>query len=198
MRANTIAVRVNDKNTAPTKPPKAPPRPPVNAVPPMSAAAIASKFEFVSVPVVATADPETHLAIVATGLDEWLGLCRVIGRPDWAQDASLATPAGRNERADEIEAALAGWAHTRPAQDAADVLQAAGVPAAPVIPSDGLTDEPHMAAAGTWMRIERRHVGRHLMAAPPYRIDGERPTITRPAPLLGEHTAEVRGALQQA
>lgn len=148
--------------------------------------------------VVATADPETHLAIVATGLDEWLGLCRVIGRPDWAQDAGLATPAGRNERADEIEAALAGWAHTRPAQDAADVLQAAGVPAAPVIPSDGLTDEPHMAAAGTWMRIERRHVGRHLMAAPPYRIDGERPTITRPAPLLGEHTAEVLGALQQA
>jgi crotonobetainyl-CoA:carnitine CoA-transferase CaiB-like acyl-CoA transferase len=70
-------------------------------------------------------------------------------------------------------------------------LQAAGVPAAPLVPGHRSAGHAHLAARGAWMSIERRHVGRHLMASPPYRIDGARPPVTRPAPLLGEHTAEV-------
>jgi crotonobetainyl-CoA:carnitine CoA-transferase CaiB-like acyl-CoA transferase len=47
------------------------------------------------------------------------------------------------------------------------------------------------------MHIVRQHVGRHMMAAPPYVIDGRRPPVHRPAPLLGEHTAEVLEELGQ-
>jgi crotonobetainyl-CoA:carnitine CoA-transferase CaiB-like acyl-CoA transferase len=148
--------------------------------------------------VVATADPEQALAVVVTGDVAWRALCGVLERRDWTADPSLATAAGRNARGEEIEAALAAWAAARTAQDAAISLQAAGVPAAPVVAGHGLVDDPHLAATGAWTRIERRHVGRHLMAAPPYRVDGQRPAITRPAPLLGEHTAEVLGQLQLA
>jgi crotonobetainyl-CoA:carnitine CoA-transferase CaiB-like acyl-CoA transferase len=148
--------------------------------------------------VVLTADPEDALAVTVTDEDAWAALCGVLGRPGWIRKTSMATPAGRNARGDEIDAALTAWARSRTVEDAAAALQRAGVPAAPVVPSHGLVEQPHMAAAGSWMRIERRHVGRHLMAAPPYRIDGERPAVLRPAPLLGEHTAEVLDALQLA
>jgi crotonobetainyl-CoA:carnitine CoA-transferase CaiB-like acyl-CoA transferase len=67
-----------------------------------------------------------------------------------------------------------------------------------VVAGHELAEQPQLSAAGAWMRMERRHVGLHLMAAPPYRVDGRRPEIARPAPLLGEHTAEVLGELVTA
>ncbi|WP_374575584.1 CoA transferase [Phenylobacterium sp.] len=148
--------------------------------------------------VVRTADPEQALAIVVTTPAAWTALCDVLGRGDWAADATMATAAGRNARAQEIDEAIAAWALTRPAGAAAHVLQAAGVPAAPVVAAHHLPEEPHLAATGAWMRIDRRHVGAHLMASPPYHVDGARPKITRPAPLLGEHTAELLGASPSA
>ena len=141
--------------------------------------------------VVPTADPDESLSVVATTETQWRDLCRVIGHEDWATDPSLASVERRNERGDEIEAALANWGEGREPEAAAGILQAAGVPAAPVVPSHRLASHVHLAAQGAWTSIERRHVGRHLMAAPPYRVGGIRPIVVRPAPLLGEHSAEV-------
>jgi crotonobetainyl-CoA:carnitine CoA-transferase CaiB-like acyl-CoA transferase len=138
-----------------------------------------------------------NVAVVVRDGDEWRAFCAVLGRPDWAGDPTLASPPARNARADTIEAALAEWAARRPsAADAAAELQRAGVPAAPVTPSHALAGEPHHVAHGSWISLERRHVGRHIMAAPPYSIDGVRPAVERPAPLLGEHTAEVLAELR--
>jgi crotonobetainyl-CoA:carnitine CoA-transferase CaiB-like acyl-CoA transferase len=141
--------------------------------------------------VVPTADADEPLAVVAATEPQWRNLCGLLGRADWASDPALASVEGRNARGDEIEAALATWAESRDPEDAAAALQAAGVPAAPVVPSHLLASHVHLAAQGAWTSIERRHVGRHLMAAPPYRVGGARPLISRPAPLLGEHSAEV-------
>jgi crotonobetainyl-CoA:carnitine CoA-transferase CaiB-like acyl-CoA transferase len=140
--------------------------------------------------VVATSDCDAPLAVVAASEAQWRNLCGVLGRSDWASDPGMATVEGRNTRGDEIEAALARWAAIREPEEAAATLQAAGVPAAPVVPSHRLASHVHLAAQGAWTSIERRHVGRHLMAAP-YRVGGTRPIVTRPAPLLGEHSAEV-------
>lgn len=148
--------------------------------------------------VVGTADPNCPVAVVVRNGDEWASLCRTIGRADWAGDPQLADPAGRNARGDEIEAELSRWAGARKDGEAAALaLQNAGVPAAPVIASHALVAHPHHEVAGSWMGLHRRHVGWHLMASPPYRLDGARPAVERPAPLLGEHNDELlspRGA----
>jgi crotonobetainyl-CoA:carnitine CoA-transferase CaiB-like acyl-CoA transferase len=148
--------------------------------------------------VVGTADPEQWLAVTVTTAGGWRALCDVLDQPGWVQAPELSTPAGRNARAAEIEGVLAGWARSRTAADAAQALQAAGVPAAPVVPGHDLAEQPHLLASGCWMRLERKHVGRHIMAAPVFRIDGRRPASTRPAPLLGEHTDEVLADLEPA
>ena len=51
--------------------------------------------------------------------------------------------------------------------------------------------DPQLVAQGFWARQERRYVGVHLTPQPPFRFDGLRPALTRPAPVLGEHTHEV-------
>jgi crotonobetainyl-CoA:carnitine CoA-transferase CaiB-like acyl-CoA transferase len=146
--------------------------------------------------VVATADPKSAVAVIVPSTRAWLALCGVLQRPLWAMDGRFASASGRNAHGDDIEAALADWAKTRSPREAAQALQDAGVPAAPVVATHNLVRDAHLAATGAWMRLERRHVGAHLMPSPPFRIEGLRPGVRRPAPLLGEHTAEVLGEFQ--
>lgn len=81
------------------------------------------------------------------------------------------------------------------AAQAADALQASGVPAAPINRAEDLPVERHLRQTGAWTRIERRYVGSHWTAAPVIRIDGPRLPILRPAPTLGEHSDEIMTTL---
>ena len=131
------------------------------------------------------------LAVAVDGPEAWRGLCTVLERPDWADDHTLTDPAGRNRQAGMIEAAIAAWAAERLPQDAAEALQAAGVPAAPVNRIDALGYHPQLSDAGFWVTMERRYIGPHITPAAPFAYDGVRPSLVLPAPTLGQHTAEV-------
>lgn len=141
---------------------------------------------------------DAWLALEVRTEAEWRALCEVMGLADLAADAGLAEAPGRLARADEIDAAISRWTSTRDPDDAAHALQAAGVPAAPVVRPHLLHEEPQLAEAGYWRWLDRRHIGRHLVAGPPYRLDGARPDIRRPAPVMGEHDDEILAPLRAA
>jgi crotonobetainyl-CoA:carnitine CoA-transferase CaiB-like acyl-CoA transferase len=122
----------------------------------------------------------------AGGEDRWLA----VAAPDETAAQALATVTGGLD----IHA-LAEWAAPRMPQDAAATLQAAGVPAAPILAPHMLTYDPQLAAGGYWLEMERAFVGTHLVGASPFRFDGKRPALRLPAPLLGEHSAEVLAEL---
>ena len=65
--------------------------------------------------------------------DEWLALCGVLGLTELAARADLATLAGRQAAVDAIEAAVSAATAVRDRWEVAAALQAAGVPAAPVL-----------------------------------------------------------------
>jgi crotonobetainyl-CoA:carnitine CoA-transferase CaiB-like acyl-CoA transferase len=125
----------------------------------------------------------------AAGEDAWLA----VAAPDEAAVRRLTLLTGGVD-----VHALARWAQSRPAAEAAARLQAQGVPAAPVNPAHALLHDPQLAARGFFLEMERGVVGRHLVAASPFRFDGERPPLRRPAPLLGQHTGEVLRELRPA
>ncbi len=138
---------------------------------------------------------EAWLTVAVDSDAAWRALARVIGRGDLADDPALAELAGRKFREDEIEAAIAAWAAGRDPREAAQTLQAAGVPAAPVIAVHDLFPDPHLQDCGYWAVQYRRYVEDHFTPQPPFRFDGARPTFARAAPLLGEHTREVLSEL---
>lgn len=146
--------------------------------------------------VVPCADPDTWLTIAVYGTAAWWGLCEVLERSDWRYDSSLATVAGRNARAVELETAIAAWATPLSPEVATERLQAASVPAAPVYRVDQLGYDPQLAASGFWPEMERVYVGRHIIPAAPFAYDGVRPALRFPAPTLGQHTAEVLAELR--
>ena len=119
----------------------------------------------------------------------WRGCLRCEGADAWIavdlDEASRLEPLGIG-----IDG-LADWAAGRAPSDAADALQKAGIAAGPVTPAHALLDDPGLQAAGFWRRIERRHVGMHVVPKPPYTLDGAAPPPIHPAPTLGEHNASV-------
>jgi len=138
---------------------------------------------------------EAWLAVTADSDAAWQALAHAIGRPDLARDAGLVHLAGRRAREDELEAAIGAWAQALEPRAAAEALRHAGVAASPVLATHELFADPHLQDCGYWAVQHRRYVGAHFTPQPPFRYDGERPALSRPAPVLGEHTAEVLAEL---
>jgi len=138
---------------------------------------------------------EAWLTVAVDSDAAWRALARAIGRPDLADDVSLGSLAGRKAREDQLETAIAAWAADKEPRAAAELLQAAGAPAAPVIAVHELFPDPHLQDCGFWAVQYRRYVEDHFTPQPPFRYDGARPTFSRAAPLLGEHTDEVLAEL---
>ena len=109
---------------------------------------------------------EDRWCVVSVGsLGEWESLCRVIERPDWSADTSLASTAGRLERSDEIDEAISVWTRSQAPHEAAEILQAAGLAAGAVQNTeDQYTLDPHLAARDYFESIP--HLTRGEVVAP--------------------------------
>jgi len=139
--------------------------------------------------------PDVWLALAIDSDAAWRALAAAIGRPDLADDPALASLAGRKAREDEIEAAIAAWAAAHDPRTAAEQLQAAGVAASAVIPTHELFPDPHLQDCGYWALQFRAYIDDHFTPEAPFRYDGARPPVVRPAPTIGEHTEEVLAEL---
>jgi benzylsuccinate CoA-transferase BbsF subunit len=141
------------------------------------------------------AGDDAWVAIAATSDDEWRVLARTIGGAGLMDDSRFATARDRVVQREELERLVSAWTSTRGADDAAETLRQAGVPAARVANSRHLIEsDAQLAARGYWQRVEHPELGNSLYASPPYRIDTERVELARP-PLLGEHNREILSGL---
>ena len=121
--------------------------------------------------------------------EHWLRLLKLIGREELINDERYATPKARAERKTEVDEIVSAWTRHRTKHQAMAQLSAAGVPAGAVNDSMDLVNDPSFRERGI---LQTQTHGERTMAMPtwPVRFDGV-PTAVKPAPLLGEHTAEV-------
>ncbi|MEV5651917.1 CoA transferase [Nocardia sp. NPDC052254] len=123
---------------------------------------------------------------------DWQALCVVLGRGDLRHDERFATAAQRIRHRDRADALLAGWLSARDPQQAAAILQAAGVPAGPMLRLPQLLTDPQLSARETYAVVEHDLLAAGLPAAARVAIFDEiADPPMRPAPLPGEHTREI-------
>ena len=135
------------------------------------------------------------MLVIAAGNDRLFAkLAIALGRADWASDARFANNAGRYAHRDEILAEVARIIATRSKGEWIDILEAAGVPCAPVNTLIEVLALPQTEAVGMLMKVPELDL--RLMGLP-IMLDGLRPPVSRRAPKLGEHTAEVFGERKQ-
>jgi len=123
--------------------------------------------------------------------EHWRRLLKVIGRDDLIDDSRFATREARAQHEAEIDAMIIEWTTRHDKHAAMRLIGAAGVPAGAVLDTGDLLSEPSFEARGI-IQTMRHPKGELRMPAFPVRFDGA-PAPVAPAPLLGEHNAEVFG-----
>jgi crotonobetainyl-CoA:carnitine CoA-transferase CaiB-like acyl-CoA transferase len=124
----------------------------------------------------------------------WQRTCRVIGRPDLADDPRFATMAARNEHRDELVPLLAGIFRARTVRDWVDAFVAAGVPASRVNTVEEALVDPQTVARGSVVEHEHPALGTVRSIRTPLRLAGDDGSLERTperGPRRGEHTADV-------
>jgi crotonobetainyl-CoA:carnitine CoA-transferase CaiB-like acyl-CoA transferase len=135
------------------------------------------------------------LALSVETDEQWLALRALLGDPDWACDAELATRAGRRAEHDRIDAGLRPWFAGHERDAAVEELVAAGIPAAPVADPRASYVHPQLVARGFHERLEHPEVGPQATPGPPFRYASVERWLHRPAPTLGQHNHEILSQL---
>jgi crotonobetainyl-CoA:carnitine CoA-transferase CaiB-like acyl-CoA transferase len=139
---------------------------------------------------------DTWLAVTVRDDADWRALCGVIDRPDLGADGQLGNRSGRDTHRGRIDEAVRTWTSQRPATEAMDLLQAAGVPAGAALRASEIP---------RWDYYVQRRAFReelHPHADDPFTMENVQihsdriadPPLLQ-APLLGEQTREIGAEL---
>lgn len=119
------------------------------------------------------------------------GLARLLGEPEWASADKFRDPATHGAAINEN---LRQWTAQHTREWLYREGQAHGVPIAPYLSPAEVFDSPQQRERGFFTEIDHPETGSYDYAGLPLRMGETPPRLTR-APLLGEHNAEVFGAL---
>jgi formyl-CoA transferase len=124
----------------------------------------------------------------------WESLLTAIGRTDIIVDPRFADQRNRNKHFNELFDSIAAWTRQRDKFEVMRVLGEAGVPCGAVLDSGDILANEHLKARGMITTIE--HPTRGIFTMPGCAVQlSDSPVEVQPAPLLGQHNAEVYGAL---
>jgi crotonobetainyl-CoA:carnitine CoA-transferase CaiB-like acyl-CoA transferase len=133
--------------------------------------------------------------VVIMNPEQYQRFCRALGRERLERDPAFASNEARLARHDEfrglVEDALAAATTT----EWMERFEAAQIAAGPIYEFDEVFDDPQVKHLGLVAEVEQPGYGPARMLSFPVRASATPATIRRPAPLLGEHTAEVLGEL---
>ena len=137
-----------------------------------------------------SAGDDCWLALACETDEQWEALCGVLGAPELGREHP--TLADRLRAHDAIDLAIEGWSRALDHNEAAARLQAAGVPAGPVLANWELVSDPHLYLRDYWVDTVHEEVGYQRYEGQPWRFSRTRPPRrARPAPRFGEHNDDV-------
>ena len=132
--------------------------------------------------------------IIATGNDnQFVKLCHVLGAPELAEVSAYKDNVGRLAHRNELVAKLSALTKRMSRAQLLDKLEQQKVPAGPINDLDQVFNDPQVIYRG--MKLDLPSAAAKGGSIPgvrtPIVLDGWHAASERPAPQLGEHTAEI-------
>lgn len=121
--------------------------------------------------------------------------CRLVQRDDLVDDPRFADDDLRWENGDVLNDIMQEWCTGRTRKDVLDRLESANLPAAPMLTTAEVLDDPHIDAMGFFQRVSYPGADAVPITATPFRMSATPGSIRMRAPMLGEHTDEVLAEL---
>jgi crotonobetainyl-CoA:carnitine CoA-transferase CaiB-like acyl-CoA transferase len=136
-----------------------------------------------------------YALIAGNGDSIYKRLMETIGRTDLATDPDLANNIGRAANAERIDAAISSYTQQHSLEFVLEAMNVAGVPAGKSYDAADIAHDPHYQARD--MILEATLPDGSTVKVPGIvpKLTQTPGQVTRPAPELGQHTAEVLGEL---
>ena len=135
---------------------------------------------------------KTRDLALAVGSEKlWKIFCPLLGVPELTNDPRYATNADRNKNRASLIARLQEAFLTKSYEEWEAVLVPAGVPMGAINTIDRVVEHSQVIARGALVECEHPTAGKVRMVGPVVRMSETPGAVRKPAPLLGEHTAEV-------
>jgi len=131
------------------------------------------------------------LTLGAANQTNWLRLLDVIEAPELADDRRFADNAGRIAHLPALAETLSGILRKRTTADWLGRLEAAGVPAGPVLDVAQMHADPQALARGMIVAPEHDRLGPVKALGLPVKFSESPGEVAIGAPVLGQHTREV-------
>ncbi|MGD9560176.1 MAG: CaiB/BaiF CoA transferase family protein [Oscillospiraceae bacterium] len=124
-------------------------------------------------------------------------LCdRILQRPELKEDPRYLTMPDRTVNYASLKEYVEEWTRQHTVDEAVDIVLAAGIPAAPIFDMSQVVNNEHIAKVRQmYVPLDHPVIGEMTVTGNPIKMDCVTPEEWTPAPSLGEHNAEVFGAL---
>jgi crotonobetainyl-CoA:carnitine CoA-transferase CaiB-like acyl-CoA transferase len=136
-----------------------------------------------------------YLNVVLLSPDQWGRFTGVLGDPVLRDDPRFATNQERLAHHAEMKARVEAVLATDTTAEWVARFEKAQIAAGPIYEFDEVFEDPQVKHLGLVARVEQPGYGTLRMVDFPVRASATPARFTRPAPLLGQHTAEVLGEL---
>lgn len=122
----------------------------------------------------------------------WHRTAQAVGTPQWLDDPRFGSPTDRMAHIDELEEVIEAVTTTRTTAEWIAVLDAAGIPAGPVLRYDEALAAEQLKAREMIVEMDHPLMGRVRTLGQPAKFSQSRTgAYDRPAPWLGQHTEQV-------
>jgi formyl-CoA transferase len=122
----------------------------------------------------------------------WDDMLRVTGLTEKLGGEKYATPAGRWDHREEVDAAIESWSMQHDKYEVMKILGDAGVPCGATQDTAEVLEDPHLIARDMILELDYPKYGTFKTVGCPIKMSDSPTHITRP-PELSEHSAEVLG-----
>ena len=149
----------------------------------------------VTYPVDAFKAKDGYVVMVVASDRGFEAFCKAIGRPELGADEKFRTNADRNANEDALREIIETWTSEREAAEIVAAMDAAQIPAAPVLSLADVAGSEHIASREMISTIAHPTLGDVALVPQPVRFSGATREFQRPPPGLGEHTRELLESL---
>ena len=123
-------------------------------------------------------------------------LRKLMGNPEWAAGDEWDDMYYRSNHVMEIAPLIDEWMLKQRKDDIHHQAAKSGIPIGPIASAKDVMESPQYESRNYFETVDHPVAGSHRYAGWPHKMSVTPPRVSRPAPLLGQHTIQVRDGLK--